>query len=62
VEFFLKIFKFGVVKDGALVIVDLIASSVSNKLKFELDFGVKLLESFSSLVFGASVVLYSDGI
>jgi hypothetical protein len=62
VEFFLKIFKFGVVKDGALVRVDLIASSVSNKLKFELYFGVKLLESFSSVVFGASVVLYSDGI
>jgi hypothetical protein len=46
----------------ALVIVDLIARSISNKLKFELDFGVKLLESFSSSVFGASVVLYSDGI
>jgi hypothetical protein len=62
VELFVKGFKLGVVEDDALVMVVFIASGVGNGLKVDLAFGVKLLESFSCLVFGGSVVLYSDGI
>jgi hypothetical protein len=60
VELLLKVFRFAVLMLELLIVV--VGRGVSNQLKAALRFGVKFLEWLSCLVFGCSVVLYSDGI
>jgi hypothetical protein len=44
------------------LLIVVVLRGVSNQLKAELDVGVKFLEALSCLVFGGSIVLYSDSI
>jgi hypothetical protein len=60
VKLLFKLSKFVVLMLELLIV--LVPRGISDQLKAELNVGVKFLEALSCLVFGGSIVLYSDGV